>query len=187
MRTLKLKLTAILIILLGFISNCSKDEKKVSVFVGDYVITEATVAESFNIPITGVGNVPVQAGIPITTAIQTALLNAVSSCSADKTYVEMRDDFSLYMSCEGASPINAGTWSEVSATQLLLNLNSTAVPPSGISLAVTEVVKNGTILTGNSTVPMPKAFIAAIIAPATLEPSAPPIFLVKISLKFTQK
>ena len=187
MKKMNFKFLTILLVALGFIAGCNDDEVKVSLFVGDYVITEATVAESFIIPVTGVGDIPVQVGTPITAAIQTALLSAVSCSSPDKSYVEIRKDFSLYMSCEGASPLNAGTWTEVSATQLLLNFNSTAVPPVGISLVVTEVVKSGTILTGNSTVPMPKAFIAAIIAPLTLETSAPEIFLVKISLKFTQK
>ena len=103
------------------------------------------VAESFNVPITGLGDIPVPVGTPITAAIQTALLSAVSCSSADKTYVEIREDFSLYMSCEGANPLNAGTWSEVSSSELLLNLNSTAVPsaPTGIALTVTDVVKSG--------------------------------------------
>ena len=77
----------------------------------------------------------------------------------------MREDFSLYMSCEGANPLNAGTWTEVSSTELLLNLNSTAIPssPTGIALTVTNVVKSNGILTGKTSVPLPKAFIAAAI------------------------
>jgi hypothetical protein len=114
MKILNFKLLTILLISLGFSASCGKDEVKVSSFVGNYVITEALVAETFTVPITGVGSIPVPAGTPITTAIQAALLSAVSCSSADKTWVEIRDDFSLYMSCEGADPLNAGTWSEVS-------------------------------------------------------------------------
>ena len=193
MKTMNFKLLTILLISLGFITSCGKDEKKVSLFVGDYVITEARVAESFNVPVTGVGNVPIPVGTPITTAIQTALLSAVSCSSADKTYVEIREDFSLYMSCEGANPLKAGTWTEVSSTELLLNLNSTAVPsaPTGISLTVSDVVKSGDILTGITSVPLPKAMIAGLITAydpdLTLDDSAPDIFVVKFSLKFTQK
>lgn len=193
MKTTNFKLLAIFLISLGFIAGCSKDDKKASPYVGNYVITEATVAESFNVPITGLGDMPVPAGTPITAAIQTALLSAVTCTSADKSWVELRNDFSLYMSCEGANDLNAGTWSEVSSTELLLNLNSTAVPsaPTGISLPVTEVQKSGGILTGKTIVPLPKEMIAAVMAainPAlTLDPSAPPVFVVKISLKFTQK
>ena len=193
MKTLNLKFLAILLISLGIIASCGEDEVKTSSFVGDYVITEALVAEALNVPITGLGNIPIPAGTPITQAIQAALLGAVSCSSADKTYVELREDFSLFMSCEGANPLNAGTWSEISATDLMLNLNSTAVPsaPAGISLTVTDVEKSGGILTGLTSVPLPKAFIAAALAaynPAlTLDPSAPDIFVVKISLKFTQK
>jgi hypothetical protein len=187
------KLLPILLISLGFIASCDKDEVKNSSFVGDYVITEALVAESFTVPVTGIGNITVPVGTPITAAIQTALLSAVSCTSADKTYIELREDFSLYMSCEGDNALNAGTWSEVSATELLLNLNSTAVPsaPTGIALAVTDVVKSGGVLTGETSVPLPEAMVQAImtaINPAlVLDASAPDIFVVKFSLKFTQK
>lgn len=193
MKTMNFKLLSILLISLGFIASCSEDTKKVSSFVGNYVITEALVAESFTVPVTGIGNIPILVGTPITAAIQTALLSAVSCSSADKTYIEIRKDFSLYMSCEEANPLNAGTWTEVSSSELLLNLNSTAVPsaPTGIALTVTDVVKSGGILTGITSVPLPKVMIAATLAavnPAlTLDPSAPDIFVVKFSLKFTQK
>jgi hypothetical protein len=193
MKTMNFKSLSILFIAIVFIASCSEDTKKVSSFVGDYVITEATVAESFNVPVTGLGNIPVPIGTPITVAIQTALLSAVSCSSADKTYIEIREDFSLYMSCEGANPLNAGTWTEISSTELLLNLNGTAVPsaPTGIALTVSDVVKNGDILTGTTSVPLPKVMIAATLAAInpslTLDPSAPEIFVVKFSLKFTQK
>jgi hypothetical protein len=193
MKTLNFKLLMILLISLGFIPSCSKDEKKVSPYVGNYVLDEALVAESFNVPITGLGDIPVAVGVPITEAVQTALLSAVSCTSADKTYVELRKDFSLYMSCEGADPLNAGTWTEVSSTELLLNLNSTAVPsaPAGIALPVTDVVINGNMLSGETSVPLPKLMVQAILTainPALiLDPSAPDIFVIKISLSFIKK
>jgi hypothetical protein len=193
MKILNSKLLTILLISLGLSASCGKDAAKVSSFVGNYVITSATVAESFNVPVTGVGNIPVPVNTPITAAIQTALLSAVTCSSATKTYVEIRKDFSLYMSCEKANPINAGTWSEVSSSELLLNLNSTAVPsaPSGIALTVTDVVKSGSLLTGITSVPLPKAMIADILAAfnpdLVLDPAAPEVFIVKFSLEFTQK
>jgi|WetSurMetagenome_2_1015567.scaffolds.fasta_scaffold117454_2 hypothetical protein len=193
MKTLHFKLLPILLISLVILASCSEDKAKVSLFIGNYVITEATVAESFTVPVTGIGDVPVPIGTPITEAIQAALLSAVSCSSADKTYIELREDFSLFMSCEGANPLNAGTWSEVTSSQLLLNLNSTAVPsaPAGIALTVTDVVKDGNILTGKTSVPLPKAMVQAILTAIneslTLEPSAPEIFVIKFSLKFTQK
>ncbi len=193
MKTMNFKFLTILLISIGFIAGCSEDEEKVSSFVGDYVITEALVAESFVVPVEGLGDFPVPMGTPITAAIQTALLSAVSCSSADKTYVEIREDFSLYMSCEGANPLNAGTWAEVSSTELLLNLNSTAVPsaPTGIALTVTDVEKSGGILMGITSVPLPKAMIESLIKAynpdLTLAASAPDIFVVKFSLKFTEK
>jgi hypothetical protein len=183
----------IAVISLLFIASCGDDTEKVSAFVGNYVITEATVAEALSVPVTGLGNIPVSVGTPITGAIQTALLSAVSCSSASKSYVEIREDFSLYMSCEGANPLNAGTWSEVSATELILNFNSSAIPssPTGIALQVTEVAKSGGVLSGKTSVPLPKAIIESLIKavnPAlTLDASASAIYMVKFSVKFTQK
>ena len=193
MKTLNFKLHLIVLVSLVFIASCGDDKEEVSAFVGDYVITEATVAETFTVPVAGMGNIPVPVGTPITAAIQTALLSAVSCSSADKSYVEIREDFSLYLSCEGANPLKAGTWTEVSSTELMLNFNSTAIPssPTGIALQVTDVAKNGSVLTGKTSVPLSKAMVGSIIKainPAlTLDASAPAIFLVKFSLKFTQK
>ncbi len=193
MKILKFRLLAILLISFAFIPCCKDDETKVSPYVGNYVITEAKVAESFTVPITGLGNIPVSVGTPITGAIQTALLGAVSCSSADKTYVELREDFSIYMSCEGANPLNAGTWTEVSSSELLLNLNSVAIPssPTGIALTVTDVAKSNGILTGETTVPIPKEMIAAMMAAINpslvLDPSAQDIYLITFTLKFTQK
>jgi len=189
MKPTKFTLLIALLLSIMLFNNCGEDEEAGSQFTGNYVITEALVSESFNIPVTGIGNFPVPVNFAVTQAIQTALLSAVTCTSADKSYIELREDFSLFLSCEGANPLNGGTWAEVSATELQLNLNSTAVPssPTGISLTVTDVVKSGTILTGKTSVPLPKAFIASFISPLTLDASAPAIFLVKISLKFTQK
>lgn len=193
MKIRNLKLLSVLLISLVFTASCGEDEDKISLFVGDYVITEALVAESFNVPVAGIGNFPVPVGTPVTAGIQAALLSAVSCSSPDKSYIELREDFSLYMSCEGANPLNAGTWTEVSSTDLLLNLNSTAVPsaPTGIALIVSDVEKSGSIMTGITSVPLPKAIIAGLLTAInpglTLDASAPDIFVVKFSLKFTQK
>jgi hypothetical protein len=193
MRKLNIKLVAFILILTGFTGGCSDDAEKVNPLAGNYVITEATIAESFSIPIVGVGNLPVPAGIPITAAIQTSLLSAATCTSFDKTYLEMREDFSLYISCEGANPFNAGTWSEVSSSELLLNFNGTAIPssPTGTALSITEVVKSDMVLSGKTIVPVPKAMIAEItkaISPNfTLDPSAPEVTMVKFAIKFTQK
>lgn len=189
MKTINFKLPAILFISLGLIMSCGDDEETVSDFAGDYVITEATLSEALVVPVTGLGNITLPLNTPVTAAVQTALLGAVDCSSADKTYIEIREDFSLYLSCEGANPLNAGTWTEVTETELILNLNSTAIPssPTGLALSVTEVVKSGTTLTGKTSVPLPKAFVAALIDPMVLDPSAPAIFLVKFSLKLTQK
>jgi hypothetical protein len=101
----------------------------------------------------------------------------------------MREDNSLYLSCEGSSPLNAGTWEEVSATSLKLNMNSTAIPPIGFVLTVTDIVEDANGLTGITSVPLTKAMIAGMIASMqlTLTSSAPELFIVKISIEFMEK
>ena len=137
------------------------------------------------------GDVPVPVGTNITVAIQTALLSAVNCSSADKSYVELREDFSMYLSCEGANELNAGTWEEVSVTSVKLNLNSTAIPssPTGFVLTVTSVVEISGGLTGLTSVPLPKEMISNLIAPLqlTLSPTAPDIFIAVFSIEFIRK
>jgi hypothetical protein len=58
-------------------------------------------------------------------------------------------------------------------------------------LTVTDIVKSGGTLTGVTSVPLPKEMIQALMTAynpsLVLDPSAPAVFVVKFSLKFTQK
>jgi len=183
-----------LLLLAGFITSCGKDEDKTPIFIGNYFMTEAKVSETFSVPITGIPfPLPVPAGTDITSAIQTALLSSVSCSSADKTYIEIREDYSLYLSCELANELNAGTWTGISKTELLLNLNTSAVPsaPTGVALQITDVTKTGGVLSGKTSVPIPKLLVAAMVNALnpdwSLDANAPDIFIIKFSLKLTQK
>jgi hypothetical protein len=189
MRTLNFRWLVILLAFCGLTTGCKDDEKEVSKFIGDFVINEAKLAEVLTVPATGAGNVNIPVGTDITTVIQTALLSAVTCSSADKSYVELREDNSLYLSCEGLNPLSAGTWEEVSATSLKLNMNSTAIPPAGFVLTVTDIVEGSGVLTGIASIPLQKAMIAGILTSMqlTLDPSAPDLFIVKISIKFIEK
>jgi len=190
MKTLNFKWLAIILAFFVLITDCKKDEKEISKFVGDFVISNAELAEALTVPTVEMGNIPITVGTDITLAIQTALLDEVDCSSPDKSYVELREDFSLYLSCEGLNSLNAGTWEEVSATSLKLNLNSTAVPPNGFVLTVTDIVEDASGLTGvASNVPLLKEMIAGILAnlQLTLDPSAPDFFTVKISIEFMKK
>jgi hypothetical protein len=95
----------------------------------------------------------------------------------------------MYMSCEGANALNAGTWEEVSATELKLNMNSAAIPssPSGFVLNVTNIVQSNNTMTGKTSVPLPKEMVAGMIAPLTLAPSSPPVYLVTFTIEFVKK
>jgi hypothetical protein len=184
-----LPLTAAVIL----ISNCSKDSTKTtSPFIASYVFTESKTALPIDIPVTTVSvdsmTLTAPSGTDITAAIEAALLGAIN-CQAVPTYIELRSDHSIYYSCQGSNPINAGTWEEVSATELIMNLNSTAVPssPTGIQLTISNIVTTSTSITGVTTVPLPKEMISMFLPTGmTLHVNAPAYFVVTFSIKFTK-
>jgi hypothetical protein len=191
MKILKFKLLFVLIVSLALFSGCDDDEEvKVSPFVGNFVINSAKVAApSFSI-ITTTIPIPVPVGQDITQAIQGALLSSVNCSSADKSWIELRKDNSIYMSCEGANAINAGTWEEVDSKTLKLNMNSTAIPtsPTGIVLIVGDIVQDSKGWSGTTSVPMPKEMFVAMLQPLGFTIAAnPPIYTVPFTLNFVKK
>lgn len=188
MKISNLKFPALLFTAILLIQGCSSsDDEVVSPYVGNYVIAKATTADAINVP-TLMGPIPIPAGTDITLAIQQALLSQVTCTSTP--LVELRKDFSMYVSCNKSNALNAGTWQEISATEMKLNMNSAAVPsaPTGISLNVTNVVKDATSLKGKTSVPLPKAMVGAMLPPPlTLSSTAPEIFMVTFNLEFTVK
>jgi hypothetical protein len=191
MKKLKFKVLVVLFASFVLISGCKDDTVEVvSPFVGNYTITNAAVAETFNISTSQGIPIPVPAGTDITVAIQNSLLSSASCASADKAWVELRKDQSMYMSCEGANAFNAGTWEEVDATTLKLNMNSAAIPssPTGYVLTVSNVVKTASGLTGKTSVPMPKEMFAAKLAEFGMTiADSPAVYMVSFSLAFTKK
>jgi hypothetical protein len=183
------KLYRLTILLAAFVAlfGCKDDEEEVSQFVGDYSISEAKLASDLVIPTVEMGNYTFPANTDITAAIQSALLKSITCTPASDTYIELREDNSIYFSCKGASAINAGTWEEVSASSITLNLNATAIPPIGFSLLITDAVVDATGISGKTSVPFQSTVIAGLISPLTLSPTAPPVFIVNISIKFTKK
>jgi hypothetical protein len=184
-----LPLTAAVIL----ISNCSKDSTKtVSPFIGNFAFTQSLTALPVDIPVKTISvdsmTLTIPAGTDITSAIEAALLGAIT-CTNKTTWVELRSDNSIYYSCQGSNAINAGTWNEVSATELVMNLNHTAVPssPTGIQLTITNIVTDAVGITGVTTVPLPKEMIALSLPTGiTLHPLAPDFFVVKFSIKFSK-
>jgi hypothetical protein len=190
MKILNFKYLIILFASLARFTGCDDDdEPEVSPFVGNYVISKATVAEAISIPTNEMGAFSVPVGTDITTSIQAALLSSVTCSSADKSWVELRENKSMFMSCEGTNELNAGTWEEVSASELKLNMNNAAIPtsPTGFVLNVTNIVLSNNKMTGKTTVPLPKEMIAGMIAPLTLTDAAAPIYMVTFSLEFAKK
>ena len=194
MKKLKFSSLFILVISVLLFSGCKDDDTpEVSPFVGNYVISKAILAEAVTIPIVevpGIGDkIVLPAEYDITEAIQGSLLSQVNCSSADKSWVELREDNSMYMSCEGANELNAGTWEEISATELKLNMNNAAIPssPTGFVLNVTDIVQANNTLSGQTSVPLPKEMVAEMIKPLSLAASAPPVFMVKFTIEFIKK
>jgi hypothetical protein len=191
MKILKFKSLFVLIVSLVLFAGCGDDEDvKESSFVGNFVINSAKVAApSFSI-ITTTIPIPVPVGQDITQAIQGALLSSVQCSYADKSWIELRKDKSIYMSCEGSNAINAGTWEEVDAKTLKLNMNSTAIPtsPTGIVLTVGEIVQDSKGWSGTTSVPMPKEMFAAMLQPLGFTIAATPaLYIVPFSMNFVKK
>jgi hypothetical protein len=194
MKTLIFNRLTILLAFFILVPGCNKDKNEESPFVGKYVITSAQLSQTISVPTVEAGTVPIPVGTDITALIRQALLSAVSCSSPDKSQVELRKDFSLYVSCDEAnppSPLNAGTWQELTGTSIQLNLNSTAVPssPVGLVLTVTDVVKDASHLTGNTSVPLPKAMVGGLLAAMqlTISPTAQDLFLATFSIDFSVK
>jgi hypothetical protein len=149
------------------LSGCEDDPvEEVSPLIGDYVITNAVLSETMTLVTNEIGPIPINAGQDITTMIQTALLGAIE-CTPEKTLIELRDDEFMFFSCKDSDEeLDAGTWKEVSETEIILNLNTTAVPssPTGLPLTVNDVVIDGNVLTGETTVPLPREMLAGIVA-----------------------
>ena len=192
MKKLKFKFLLAFMGCAAVIIACSKsDSSNVSDYAGNYVISNAETAEPLAITTVEMGAFSIPAGTNITTAIQTALLSSVSCSSASKSWVELRSDNSMYLSCQGTNEVNAGTWEEVDATTLKLNMNSTAIPtsPTGIVLTATDIVKTGSNFRGKTSVPIPKEMIGAMLAQyqLTLAPSTPSILTVVFYIDFVKQ
>jgi len=167
MKTSKIFYLTLSFVSLIILSGCSDDpEEVVSQLIGDYVITKAVLTEPLTIVTNEIGPFSIPVDTDITQMIQQALLGAIE-CTPEKTLIELREDNSMFLSCKDSdTELDAGTWEEVSETVIKLNLNSTAVPssPTGVVLTVNDVVIDGNVLSGETTVPLPREMLAAVVA-----------------------
>ena len=194
MKTPKLIFLALLSVSLISLSSCEDDpEEESSKFIGEYVITEAALSEPLTLNTNEIGPFSVPVSTDITQMIQQALLGAIE-CTPDNSLIELREDNSLYLSCNGTeTEIDAGTWEEVSETVIKLNMNSTAIPssPTGIVLTVSDVTLVDNVLSGETSVPLPRDMLAGVVAAmsqglATLDMENTPVvvpvsFIIKLS------
>ena len=196
MKTSRLILLTFLSVSMVFLSSCKDDEEpEVSPFIGDYVLTKATLSEPLTLTTNEIGDLIVPAGTDITAMIQGSLLGAIQ-CDPANSLIELHEDFSLFLSCSTSSDeIDAGTWEEQSETVIVLNLNSTAVPssPTGIVLTVTDVTLVGSLLSGTTSVPVSKQMLAGVVAAmsggnATLNMDATPdVVLITFTIELEQQ
>ena len=197
MKNLKFKTLIFLIFSVVLFAGCGDDpDEEISQYVGSYLITKATLTSSINLNINEFPfQLPIPGGTDITPLIQQALLSALS-CTPDKSLIELKEDYTMLMKCEGTTTeINAGTWEEVSATALKLSMNSTAVPssPLGFVLTVNNAKLENKKLSGDTSVPMPKETLATIVTTmsgglASLNLNATPVALpVNFSIELSKK
>jgi hypothetical protein len=196
MKNSKFKMLFVLIVSLALFAGCNNDDEneEVSPYVGSYAITKATLTKALTLT-TNFGPYTINTGTDITQVIQQALLSAIT-CTPDKSLIELKDDYSMLMRCEGTTnQINAGTWEEVSATVLKLNMNSAAIPssPTGFVLTVNNVSLNNKVLSGSTNVPIPKEMAAVIVTSlssglASLDMAATAAVVpIDFSIELTQK
>ena len=170
MKTTKFILLTLLSVSLVFLSSCKDDpEEEGSLFVGDYTIVNATISEPLILTTNEIGDIGVPAGVNITAMMQAALLGSIQ-CEPASSLIELREDFSLFLSCATTmDEIDGGTWEEQSETVIVLNLNSTAIPssPTGVVLTVTDVTVVGVLLSGTTSIPVAKEMLAGIVTAMT--------------------
>lgn len=197
MKIFKVHYLFMLLLSFSVMVSCNDDseEDETSQFVGDYTITKASLAAPLTLHTIEIGPLTAPANLDITDAITTSLLGTANCGAATDTYVEMREDYSLYYSCEGGNSLNAGTWEELSDTSLKLNLNGTAIPssPSGFTLTVENIVVVGGVLSGTTSVPLPRIMLAGLVSQlsggmANLdEAQTPEALVVSFNVEFTKK
>jgi hypothetical protein len=167
MKTSRLIMLVFLSVSLVFLSSCEDDpEVEVSPYIGDYIITKATLSVDLVLQTLPIGPTTVPAGTDITTMITTALLGAID-CEPANSLIELREDFSLYLSCSSSTEeLDAGTWEEQSTTVIVLSMNSTAIPssPTGIVLTVTNITLVNNLLSGETTVPISEQMLVSVVA-----------------------
>ncbi len=198
MKNFKISYISILTAALVLFAACDNDdgETEVSSYEGRYSVTSAILTAPLTLVTNEIGDYTLQPGTDITGMIQQALFSAVGCEVPENTRIELRDDNSLFMTCEGEnSELNAGTWEEVSATVLKLNMNSSAIPssPKGIVLEVTNVTVSGNTLSGNADVPLSEAMLTVMVEEgsngiASLDTDATPdVVLISIDISFTEE
>mgnify|MGYP004701418545 CR=1 FL=1 len=196
MKNLKFKFLFVLIASVALLAGCNDDEEEeeVSPFIGSYVIAKAALTAPLVLT-TNFGPYTVNTGTDISQLIQQSLLSALT-CTPDKSLIELKDDYSMLMKCEGTSTqIDAGTWEVVSATVLKLNMNNKAIPSSstGFVLTVNNVKLENKKLSGETSVPIPKETIALMVSAmsgglATLNMDVTPVVVpISFSIELTQK
>lgn len=167
MNSSKLIFLAFLSIFLIYLPGCGDNHKEeASPFTGDYIITKASLTETLVLNTNEMGAIELAKDTDITPIIQKALLGSVE-CAHDSSLIELREDLSLYLSCASSgTELDGGTWEEQSETVILLKMNSTAIPGSatGLGLSVADLTFVDNILSGESSIPLPRDMLADIVA-----------------------
>ncbi len=174
----------------------NNDEQK-SAYIGSYTIKSAKLAEALPLEMVIGGKtmtVPIPVGQDFTDLISNSLLNVIPDCNAQSSLIELKEDFTMYLSCATSEwELNAGTWQEKdNGTTLVFNFNQNAIPssPSGFQLTATDVKLENGIMSSTAVIPIPWAVLAVAMeksGQATLTENNPDPIMFKFDLEFEKK
>jgi len=207
MKNLNLSLLFAVLLSALFFTSCGDDGKTEpddkSPYVGSYLISKATLASNVSIPYV-VGEeektFDIPAGAPFTELIKGSLLGVIKDCSEDASYIEFKEDNSMYLTCGTTGwTLHAGIWKEESdGTVITMTFNQAAIsaaPEGGFTLKTINVeLKDGIMSSTTKKIPFPKETGALIIAGAVergylpegavLSEDAPMIFWFTFDMEF---
>lgn len=161
---------------LVFFTSCNNDddeEPAKETLAGVYQMDKAILTTDIK-DVDDVVIVP--SGSDVTAIMASGIFGASPCENPANSAIDMREGGKLYFNCIGSesnvTPTDAGTWSENSSlTSLTLSLSSAVVPPAGFQLTISNVSKNGSVITGTiPSVPVTAELLNAAFPDATFDP-----------------
>jgi hypothetical protein len=170
--------------------SCNGDDEEPEedpTLAGVYQMQEALLTDDIK---DVANNVIIQSGSDVTEIMAGGIFGQSPCEDPANSAVDMREDGKLFFVCigdeSGVQGVDAGSWTEnETLTVLTLNLNATVVPPLGFQLAITDVTKAGSTISGTiGAVPIPGYLLNQ--APGLEDIDFPTVQTVGATVKFVE-